>query len=361
MTKDVQSGQFNSGWRHGKPTMTDVARLAGVSQSSVSLVLNGMTGSRISPDTRLRVAEAARQIGYKVPAMRRSHATGGEREVIAYLLDDISTNPQAAMVLEGARDYAFEHGFIVTAYVTRANAESENAAIAAIKRDRSVIGIVYATSFIRRVTLPPALDMPVVLLNCYDDLRRHVSILPSEVAGMFNAAQHLIDLGHQRIGFINGEAWMDASADRLKGYRQALATADIVFDPRLVRDGDWLPTGGYQHASDLLALAYPPTAILCANDQMAVGALDAARDAGLKAPDDVSVMGYDNQEISRFSRPPLSTLVMPNLELGQRAAEALIDIAVQGKQPRALTIRIEGQLVPRASTARVRAAQRLIA
>jgi LacI family transcriptional regulator len=359
MAKGDDSNDSNAGWRHGKPTMTDVARLAGVSQSSVSLVLNEMTGSRISLETRLRVTEAARQIGYKVPAIRRSSAIASERQIIAYLLDDISTNPHAAMVLEGARDYAFEHGFVVAAYVTRANAESENATIAAIKRDRNVIGMIYATTFTRRVILPAAVDMPVVLLNCYDDLRRHVSILPNEIAGMFTAAHHLTELGHQRIGFINGEAWIDASADRLKGYRQALATADIAFDQKLVRDGDWLPTSGYRHARDLLSLANPPTAILCGNDLMAIGVLDAARELGLKVPEDLSVMGYDNQELSRFSRPPLSTLIMPNLELGQRAAEALIDIAVHGKQPRALTIKIEGPLVPRASTAQVRTARKL--
>jgi LacI family transcriptional regulator len=361
MAKDAQSSHSNARWRHGKPTMTDVARLAGVSQSSVSLVLNDLSGTRISPDTRLRVIEAARQIGYKVPSMRGNAATGRERDVIAYFLDDISTNVQTSMVLEGARDYAFEQGYVLAVYVTRSNGESESAAIAAIKRDRSVIGIVYASGFLRRVALPAALDLPVVLLNCYDDLRQHVSIQPNYISGMFNATEHLIQLGHQRIGFINGEPWMDTAADRLKGYRQALATADFVFDPRLVRDGDWLPSSGYQHTRDLLAHKNPPTAILCGNDQMAFGVLEAARDAGLKVPEDLSVMGYDNQDLSRFSRPPLSTLAMPNLELGQRAVEALIDIAVHGKQPRALTIKIEGPLVPRASTAPVRAMRRMIA
>jgi LacI family transcriptional regulator len=217
-----------------------------------------------------------------------------------------------------------------------------------------VIGVIYSTIFTRRVTLPKSLQgVPTVLLNCYAEPRRHVSILPGEVAGGFAATQHLTDLGHRRIGFINGEPWMDASVDRLKGYRQALATADIAFDERLIRNGDWLPLTGYQHAFDLLAMENPPTAIFCGNDLMAIGVMEAASELGLGVPDDISVMGYDDQELARYTHPPLSTLVLPNYEMGQRAAEALLDMTVHGKTPRPMTVKIDGPLVPRASTGRV--------
>ena len=103
-----------------------------------------------------------------------------------------------------------------------------------------------------------------MLLNCYAEPRKHISILPGEVAGGFAATAHLTDLGHRRIGFINGEPWMDASVDRLKGYRQALATADIAFDETLVRNGDWLPLTGYHHAFDLLATDQSADAPSCA-------------------------------------------------------------------------------------------------
>ena len=239
--------------RRGRPTMTDVARIAGVSQSSVSLVLNEMTGSRISADTQNRVFEAARQIGYALPAIRREAQALTERNTIAYLVDEISTSPHPVVNLDGARDFAFEQDFLVAAHVTRSNPELEAATIASIKRDKSVIGIIYSTIFTRLVTLPKALeDFPTVLLNCYAEPRKHISILPGEVAGGFAATAHLTELGHRRIGFINGEPWMDASVDRLKGYRQALATADIAFDEKLVRNGDWLPLTGYHHAFDLL-------------------------------------------------------------------------------------------------------------
>jgi LacI family transcriptional regulator len=342
--------------RRGRPTMTDVARIAGVSQSSVSLVLNEMTGSRISADTQSRVIDAARQIGYALPAIRRDVQNSTDRNTIAYLVDEISTSPHPVINLDGARDFAFGQGFLVAAHVTRSNPELEAATIASIKRDKSVIGIIYSTIFTRRVTLPKAIEgFPTVLLNCYAEPRKHISILPGEVAGGFAATAHLTELGHRRIGFINGEPWMDASVDRLKGYRQALATADIAFDEKLVRNGDWLPLTGYHHAFDLLSKENAPTAILCGNDLMAIGVMEAASELGLKVPDELSVMGYDDQELARYTHPPLSTLVLPNYEMGQRAAEALLDLTVNGKSQRPMTIKIDGPLVRRASTAKPRA------
>src|SRR3954451_15926417 len=144
--------------KHSRPTMTDVARIAGVSQSSVSLVLNQMTGARISQETRQRVLEAARQIGYELPAIRHYTSSSSERRTIAYLVDEISTSPHPVINLDGARDFAFEQDFLVAAHVTRSNTELEEATIAAIRRDRSIIGVIYSTIFTRHVTLPRSLD-----------------------------------------------------------------------------------------------------------------------------------------------------------------------------------------------------------
>ncbi len=171
--------------------------------------------------------------------------------------------------------------------------------------------------------------------------------------GGFAATAHLTSLGHRRIGFINGEPWMDAAIDRLKGYKQALATADIAYDESLVRNGDWLPLRGYEAALELLAIDNPPTAIFCGNDLMAIGALEAASERGLRVPQDLSVLGYDDQELARYTHPPLSTLVLPNYEMGQKAAEILIDMAIHGKNPRPMTIKVDGPLVKRGTTAAV--------
>lgn len=338
----------------GRPTMTDVARIAGVSQSSVSLVLNEMSGARISAETRARVREAAQKIGYKLPNTRRdlARALAIEKDTIAFIVDEISTSPHPVVSLDGIRDYAFEQGLLVSAHATRSNPDLESAVLHAVLRDPSIAGVIYATIFTRKVTVPPQLaEVPTVLLNCYTAPQRFISVAPGEVAGGFAATAHLTSLGHRRIGFINGEPWMDAAIDRLKGYKQALATADIAFDEALVREGDWLPLQGYEAALDLLALNNPPTAIFCGNDLMAIGALEAAWERGLRVPRDLSVMGYDDQELARYTHPPLSTLVLPNYEMGQKAAEILIDMAIHGKRPSPMTIKVDGPLVQRGTTA----------
>ena len=337
--------------RRDRPTMTDVAQSAGVSQSSVSLVLNDMSGARISAETRQRVLQAARELGYSLPRRRSNAEAVAEKRTIAYLIDEISTSPHPVVSLDGARDFAFERGFLVAAHVTRSDRELEDATLAEIRRDKSIIGVIYSTIFTRCLDLPAALDgIPTVLLNCYTEPLRHVSILPGEISGGFTATSYLLRLGHRRIGFINGEPWMDAAIERLKGYREALASAAIDFDQNLLRNGDWLPLSGYQLALELLRLPHPPTAIFCGNDLMAMGALEAASELGLSVPRELSLMGYDDQELSRYTRPPLSTLVLPNYEMGQRAAEILLDIALNAKSLKPASIKIDGPLVVRSTT-----------
>ncbi len=153
--------------------MTDVARIAGVSQSSVSLVLNAMTGARISAETQGRVFDAARQIGYELPATRREPAARRRSGTPSPIWSTRSRPARIPVVnLDGARDFAFEQGFLVAAHVTRSNPELEASTIEAIQRDRSVIGVIYSTIFTRHVRLPPALaELPTVLLNCYAEPR----------------------------------------------------------------------------------------------------------------------------------------------------------------------------------------------
>jgi len=337
-----------------RPTMTDVARIAGVSQSSVSLVLNEMSGSRISPETQMKVREAAHKIGYKLPGVRHDppSVSSIEKDTIAFIVDEISTSPHPVVSLDGARDYAFEQGFLVSAHATRSNPDLEEAVLRSVLRDPTIVGVIYATIFTRKVTVPEQLrNMPTVLLNCYAEPRQQLAIVPGEVAGGFAATAYLTSLGHKRIGFINGEVWMDAAADRLKGYKQALATADIAFDESLVRNGDWLPLRGYEAGLELLSLDNPPTAIFCGNDLMAIGVMEAAAEKGFAVPSQLSVMGYDDQELARYTHPPLSTLVLPNYEMGQKAAEMLIDMAVHGKILKPMTLKVDGPLVIRSSTA----------
>lgn len=345
-----------------RPTMTDVAQAAGVSQSTVSMVLNRVSGARLAAETRARVLDTAVQLGYQLP--RRGppdEPQAAHPPVIGYLVDEISTSPHPVVSIDGARDAAWQQGCLLHIAVTRNNAEQEAAAIAALLSLPGLVGFIYSTIFTREVQLPSRLKdslqtHPVVLLNCHDPAHSTPAVVPAELAGGHAATEHLITHGHRRIGFINGEPWMEAAKDRLKGYRRALATADLPLDPSLVRDGDWMSGSGFRHTLQLMQLPEPPSAIFCANDLMALGALEALKQLGLRVPEDVSVMGYDDQEIARHTHPPLSTVVLPNYEMGQAAVELLL----QGRQAgsarmrRALT-KVDGPLVLRESVAPPRA------
>lgn len=346
-----------------RPTMTDVAKAAGVSQSTVSMVLNNVSGARLSDQTRAKVLGMAVSLGYRMPrrdllpALAAATVSGGAapRNLIGYLVDEISTSPHPVVSVDGARDAAWEHGCLLNVAVTRNNAEQEAAAIAALRANPALLGIIYSTIFTREVRPPDSLNgVPTVLLNCHDAVRRLPAIVPGEVAGGHTATEYLILQGHTRIAFINGEPWMEAAQDRFKGYRRALATADLPFDPALVKDGDWMSGSGFDGTLQLMQLERPPTAIFCANDLMALGALEALKQLGRRVPEDVSVMGYDDQEISRHTHPPLTTLVLPNYEMGQAAVEALMRLtqpdALPARTRRTLT-KIDGPLVLRESVA----------
>jgi LacI family transcriptional regulator len=308
-----------------RPTMMDVAAKSDVSQTTVSLVLNGIAEDRVSGDTIRRVREAANALGYVHRFRDATTKTEKDRPIIGLIVDEISTDPWMALALEGARDESISRGVEIVTVVTNGDPEAEIAAERTLSKHNPV-GLIYGVIQTRLVT-PPAtlLQRPIILLNCYLAKPGVPSVVPGEVVGGRSATRHLIDQGHRRIAIIQGEAWMDASQDRLKGYRQALAAADIVFDEVLVRPGNWEPSAGYDQTIELMQLPVPPTAIFCSNDMMALGCYEALRFLGLRVPDDVSVVGYDDREIAQFLHPPLTTVLLPHYEMGGLAVELLLE------------------------------------
>ena len=330
-----------------RPTMIDVANEARVSQTTVSLVLNDADGARLSAETRQRVMKAAARLGYQ-PARRGGAPSPSSPTSIGFVCDEISTDPWTALGLDGVREKAWEHGLTVTVMVTRGDADMEAASLAQLAA-LPLLGLVYATINTRLVDAPPTPPrMPLVLLNCHAAGGALASVAPGEVAGGHAATDVLIRAGHRRIGYINGEASMEAARHRLRGYRQALATADLPFDPGLLREGNWQPLSGYEAARELMRLRPSPTAIFCANDLMAVGCYEALRELGLRIPDDVAVMGYDDREIAQHLHPPLTTVLLPHFEMGSLAAELLIDAAA-GSTLRPRQIKVECPIVMRKS------------
>ncbi|HHY50307.1 MAG TPA: substrate-binding domain-containing protein [Alphaproteobacteria bacterium] len=307
--------------------MTDVAQYASVSQSTVSVVLNGTPGIKISRQTRQRVADAVAALGYR---HQKSLPRRGTRiRQIAMIYDQIATSPEPIVSIDGAREEAWKTGHVIAAFQTYNDADMEPRTIDIVLRNR-VDAIIYATVMTRQVTVPAVLykvDIPVVLLNCFTADRHFPSVVPGEVAGGHRATNALIEAGHQRIAHITGEMWMDAARDRLRGYREALATADIPYDPDLVMEGNWLPSAGYESTRALMSLPNPPTAIFCSNDRMAVGCYEALKEQGLRIPDDVSVIGYDDDEVARHLSPQLTTLVLPHRAMGRWAVEKALSLS----------------------------------
>ena len=334
--------------RAGRPTMVEVAALAGVSQTTVSLVLNGALEARISKETRQRVLGAAKSLGYKLAKRGTSIATDVDKTVVGFVVDEISTDPWMALALDGVREKAWEYGLTVSVAVTRGNAEMEEAVYSQMA-GQPLLGLIYGTIQTRQIDASPALHrIPTVLLNCYVADRSIASIVPGEVLGGRTATERLIRSGHRRIGLIQGEDWMDASRDRLKGYRQALESHEIPFDRQLLRPGNWEPSTGFDQTIALMDLANPPSAIFCSNDLMALGCYEALKELGKRIPDDVAVIGYDDREVAQFARPPLTTVLLPHFEMGTLAAEYLIDHQ-GGLNRRPAQIKVECPLVDRAS------------
>lgn len=306
-----------------KVTMKDVALAAGVSQSTVSFVLNGQETMRISSETRRRVLEAVRELGYRPRAAGRPPKAAGHR-IIGLMFDEIATSPFASISIEGVQEEAWKHNVLVEVVMTGGNAAYEFAILRKWSADR-VEGVVYGSILTRQVTPPDALTRHrAVLLNCYDTEGRLPSIVPAERRGGEVATKALIDQGHKNIAFISGETWMEASDQRMEGYERALRSAGIPVDPSLIVEGNFLPSGGRTAALKLLAGATRPDAIFCANDLMAVGCYEALKEQGEHIGQSIAVMGYDDQEIAQHLSPALSTVLLPHREMGQWCSEYIL-------------------------------------
>lgn len=303
-------------------TMKDVAKAAGVSQSTVSFVLNGNDDMRIGAETRRKVLKAINTLGYRPRGAGRPPKALGRR-TLGVMFDEIATSPFAAISIEGVQEEAWKSGALVEVVMTGGDKEYEHDVLRKWAVD-GVAGVVYASILTRRVTPPDALMRHrAVLLNCYADDDRLASVVPAERRGGEAATQALLEAGHRRIAFISGESWMDASDQRMEGYERALRGAGLTVDPALIEAGNFLPSGGHAATHRLLDRTRPD-AILCANDLMAVGCFEALKERGERVGASIAVMGYDDQEIAQHLNPPLSTVLLPHREMGQWCAQELL-------------------------------------
>lgn len=304
--------------------MRDVARQAGVSQTAVSFVLNRRADMQIADETRERIWRAIEELGYRPNAIAQGLRSGTSR-LLGFVTDEIATTPFAGEIIRGAQDEAWEHGRILTLVNTDRRAGLESEAVAALMQHQ-VEGIVFATMYHREIVLPPVVGrLPVALVNCYSANAALPAVQPDEEQGGHTAVRHLLACGHRRIGFINNVDDIPAAFGRLAGYRRALREAGLPEQAELVVRAISMPEGGYDGMRQLMALDPRPTAVFCFNDRMAMGAYDALRELGLRIPEDVSVIGFDNQElIAANLRPALTTVALPHYELGRWGVRALL-------------------------------------
>jgi LacI family transcriptional regulator len=303
-------------------TMADLARAAGVSMATASRALSDHP--RVAPATRSRVQAVAADLGYVHNTVARTLRTN-RSYTLGLISDQIATTPYAGRIILGAQEAAAAQGWMLLLLNSGGDPELERREIQTLLQ-RQVDGLLYAAMYHQVVSPPPTLThVPCVLLDARADDASLPSVVPDEVGGARAAVAELLRQGHRRIGFVTHGDDIPATHGRLRGYREALAEAGVPDDPSLVAVGTSAPQGGYPPALALLDRADRPTALFCFNDRMAMGAYHAASELGLRIPHDLSVVGFDNQElISDGLRPGLTTVALPHYEMGAWAVEQLV-------------------------------------
>ncbi|MFF7153355.1 substrate-binding domain-containing protein [Streptomyces sp. NPDC008139] len=332
-----------AGGSAGAATLAEIARAAGVSAPTVSKVLNGR--GDVAPATRSRVEELLRLHGYQ---RRRGNAQP------APLLDLVFHELESAWAMEvirGVENVARVEGLSVVLSESAGRLSPGQTWVDGVlaRRPTGVILVLSGLDPAQRAQLTSR-DIPFVVMDPAGDPGEDVpAIGATNWQGGVAATRHLLELGHRRIGVIGGPAGMMCSRARIDGYRAALETAGVAFDPALVRAGDFHHEAGYTAGLELLRLPERPTAVFTGNDLQALGLYEAARELGLSIPGDVSVIGFDDLPLSRWISPPLTTVRQPLTEMAEAAARLVLDLS-RGKQPSTLRVDLATRLVERSST-----------
>jgi len=328
-----------------RPTLAEIAEAAGVSLPTVSKVVNGRAD--VAASTRAKIEQLLGERNYRHPGVRPGRRSGLIDVVFAGL-----DSPWAMEILRGIEKWCSAHAMAAAVSAVRhgsARPTSWTSALASHDTD----GVLLVTSELTTDQLRQLReeDIPLVMV---DPANLPEPDLPSvgatNWAGGIAATDHLVELGHRRIGAITGPMEYLCSLARIDGYRSALERAGLPFDPSLVQHGDFMHEGGLTRGGDLLDLSDRPTAIFAGSDQQALGVYEAARQRGLRIPEDLSVVGFDDLPVGRWVSPPLTTVRQPLTEMGQAAAE-MLGTLIEGQPLASRRIELATELVVRGSTA----------
>ncbi|APG05578.1 LacI family transcriptional regulator [Luteibacter rhizovicinus DSM 16549] len=323
-------------------TVKEIAAVAKVSVATVSRALQ--RPEMVSEDTRERIYEVVKRLGYTPNALARNLRTARTRLIVA-LLPDIA-NPFFSEVIRGIEQVAYENGYSVLLGETQSNLVREQA-YADMVAARQADGMI--TMFHRVPAIPMAGRLPLVNACEYVKDSAISSVYVDNVAASAAAVDYLVALGHRDIAFIAGPSSSPICVDREQGYHKALKRAKIAIDPALTAVGDFSIEAGERAVEMFRAQGRTFSAVFCANDEMAIGAMRALISSGLRIPEDVSVVGFDDIRFSRYTTPPLTTVSQPKNALGREAMTMLIEILNDPEVPPRKRV-LTAELVVRGST-----------
>jgi DNA-binding LacI/PurR family transcriptional regulator len=339
--------------RHAKssfrqPSIKDIARLARVSHSTVSRALQN--SPLVNAETAEKIRQIAHESGYRASAVARGLVTQRTRTI--GLVVTTVADPFASEVASGVEQAANDRGYAVFLAASNADPEGEKKVVQSFA-ERRVDGIIVTSSRVGALYLPLLSEMmvPIVLVNDQHPGAFAHSVMIGNLEGSREAARHLVRLGHRRIAYLGDQFGYQSETERLGGYREALEAADIPFLPELVVHGDGKPEAAMRAMDKLLALPNRLTAVCCYNDMSALGAMRSIRLHGLRVPEDISVVGFDDLFLASYTQPTLTTVRQPMCRMGQLAMESLFKL-MSGEES-AIRIKVEAELIVRESTARV--------
>lgn len=327
----------------GRTTISDVARAAGVSVPTVSKVINGRDG--VAAATSQRVLAVIESLGYESSLVARS-LRRSRTDVIGILVTEFE--PFSTELLKGISSAADGTGYELLAYAGLVSGEArpgwERRSLSRLA-GTLIDGAIVVTP----TTLMASTPIPVVSIDPHTGPEGHAAIDSDNVGGARAATEHLIALGHRRIAHIRGRADLASAELRELGYRQSLEAAGIPFDPDLVCVGDYQTAATAEVARELLSRRDRPTAVFAANDSSAIGVLQVAGELGLRVPQDLSVVGFDDVPQAANATPPLTTVAQPLHDLGAEALRMLLELL--GGRDVPAHVQLPASLVVRASTA----------
>ena len=312
-----------------RATLGDVAREAGVSPTTASFVLTDREGMRISEATARRVRAASAKLGYR-PNMAARGLRASSTMTFGLVSDRIGSSPYAGEMLHGAIDRAGDADHLVIITETEDD-DADRGPLVAAMLDRRVDGLIFGAMFTREVVVPSIVStVPHVFLNCLPGERTGPAVIPDERAGGRTAAATLLDAGHtDHVVYIGGRHVTATTLGGVyAGHERSLGIAEEFrrHGHRLaaVVECGWEPDEGYDAVRTVLRRAARPSALICANDRVALGAYQALADAGLTVPHDVSIVSFDDSELARWLRPSLSSVALPHHRLGATAVGLLL-------------------------------------